>query len=199
MIGNEAVLHLTDVNGNEVKKIYGHDRENLTQVYLGDLRSENVRTILFLMELSGDGGDQEDIEILNYSLTYTNKQEQKIIGGSLRIKYTNNQEEVIQGENIDVKVKFVIQQTVEIDKELLELLDQDDDTEEKSNQMIELQERQIQLFEQVEDLDRELSPNNKVESMLTQARKSLEKLRNKKDKKLARKEVQHRGYTKSRG
>jgi len=65
--------------------------------------------------------------------------------------------------------------------------------------MIELQERQIQLFEQVEDLDRELSPNNKVESMLTQARKSLEKLRNKKDKKLARKEVQHRGYTKSRG
>jgi len=139
------------------------------------------------------------------------------------MKFTENEDEV---EKIpDVTVKVVIQQSAEIDKELVKLMDGesedsgsgdfDDDEKDKTDNtdnkqeekisprtrnMIELQEKQIQLFESVLDIDREqLGGINKIESLLEKARESLKTLKEKGSMKKARKEAHHRVYMKSRG
>jgi len=74
------------------------------------------------------------------------------------------------------------------------------DADDESDKVVELQQSQINLFESVVDLDREfLEGKNKIESMLSRARESLENLKNKKERQKAKKEVHHRGYMKTRG
>jgi len=191
-IGTESVLRVYGENGCIVNKFYGN--YSLERgAWLGDLRENNERSVLCKFSARGDI-IEEEITAIRYELVYKDRIGcEQVMMGDLKLKYTDLEE---IHDIPEVMVKVVVQKTANIDKKLIKLLDADDE----SDKVVELQQSQINLFESVVDLDREfLEGKNKIESMLSRARESLENLKNKKERQKAKKEVHHRGYMKTRG
>jgi len=178
-IGTEAVLRVSGANGCEVKKFYGN-YNLVTGAWLGDLRENNERSVIAKFAARGDV-NEEAINVINYELVFKERNgNEKVIMKELNLNYTDNRENVI--DNPDVCVKVAIQKSASIDKKIAVLLDQND----KSDKVLELQQSQINLYERVLDMDREmLDGKNKIDALLTKARETLENLRdkNKREKK----------------
>jgi len=175
----------------------------------------------------GDIEDNEDVDILTYKLIYKKKGGvEEVVENNMKIRFTDNKDCIVY--HPDVRVKVVVQETAEIDKKLLKLMEEEDDEyisndsndsndnndntdnkdkedketkfTKKQEKLIKLQEKQIKLFEDVVDIDEhELSGKNRIKSLLEQARDSLEKIKRKESKKKMKKEVHHKVYMKSRG
>jgi len=219
MVGMGAFLKVRGTNGAIVTKIYGHTVEGAK---LGDLREENIRTVLVKLNVKGDVV-QGEVPVLNYELVYKKKEnEEEKIAGSLSLIFTENEQEMINGMNPEVKIKLAIQKVAAKDKKLVKLMDEesDDDNNENNNdvnddnddedkpvkfskktmKLIELQSKVIQLYEEVLDYDRDLfNGENKIESMLETARKTLDEIKENGATKKIRKDIHHQGYTYSRG
>jgi len=114
------------------------------------------------------------------------------------LHFTNDEKEVEKGRDAEVTVKVVVQQTAELDKELVKVLD--GTGPEKDTKAIDLQEKQVALLQSVVDLDAKvLNGKNKVASLLQKAKDALAQLKENGATKETRKEAHHRGYMKSRG
>jgi len=117
------------------------------------------------------------------------------LSGSLVLKFTEDAHELECNKSAEVTVQVVVQETAEIDKELVRLMDK-----KNIKKAIEVQERQIKLLEGVVDMDTNLlAGQNKVAELLKLAREGLKKLKIEGVTKNAQKEVHHREYMKTRG
>jgi len=202
-LASNAVVKVRGINAGLVKKFYSEHHDLLKGARLGDLRADNVRTVLLQMEVRGDVTEAEQ-DVLSCELTFKKKdaEEEKEVETSIvktvTLRFTNDAEDVETARDPDVVVKVVVQQTGEIDKEMVKVLDGKGNG--KTKAAIELLEKQVELLEGVVDIDNNvLEGKNKIASLLEKAEKSLKDLRERGATKEARKEAHHRGYMKSRG
>jgi len=188
--GSDAVLKIRGANGGIVKQIYGYDL--MAGATFGDLRADNVRAVVCEMEVKPDAKLAEE-EILKYELRYLHGEEKaiKVMDGALKIKYTDNENDVVKSRDPVVKIKVVVQKTADIDTELVKLMDSG-----KRQEAIALQEKQIELFKSVLELD--TTGEYHIASELKQAEEALVKLKDESNDREVRKVVHHRGYRKRR-
>jgi len=194
-VGTDAVLKVRGVNSGLVIKFHGH-HDVMKGARLGDLQEDNVRSILCQIEVRGDVKEDEQ-EVMQCDLVYQKKGDMQeiIITVPLVIKFTEDASEVEKNRSPKVTVQLVVQETAQIDREMVKLID-----ENKKKKAIELQEKQIKLLEGVEDMDNNiLGGAHKISALLKQARTQLERLKKEGASKEVRKEAHHREYEKSRG
>ena len=111
------------------------------------------------------------------------------VSGTVTMTYVDNVDDIVK--NNETFVQVVIQQTAEIDVELVALMDA-----EKLEEALALQEKQIVLFRSIVELD--VTGENKVAALLKQAEAALEDLHSEGTSKQNRKKAHHRGYMKRR-
>ena len=198
----EAVLHVRP--GSDfvnVEKIYAHSVEQ--GIRFGDLQQNNTRTAVACIKI-GDGQSSEQltaklkgkVKIVDWELDYNSVPTSANdtpkpcnITGSVYLDFTDDSQSILNGENNDVQVRVVLQQTAEIDSELVKLVDAGQTDEAKA-----LATKQIELLESVLPYDE--NGTHHIATELKQAKASLEKLST--DVGVFRKEADHRGYRKRR-
>ncbi|KAL6057654.1 von Willebrand factor type A [Balamuthia mandrillaris] len=222
VVAREAVLKVRGgLSGvGLVTKVYGQEDSSSSAlvkgIRLGDLRADNVRTMVVELEVRGDVREDEQ-QVLFCELSFRKaekegeahegkgdeeKEEEETVKvtTSLTLKFTNDSALVEQNQSAEVQVKAVIQQTAEIDKELDELMGGGYNSSEKNTKAIALYEKEIELLESVRRLDEEeLQGANKVAALLKMAQDELVKLKEKGVTKERKKEAHHRNYMKRRG
>jgi len=194
-VGTDAMLMVRGVNSGLILRFYGH-QDVVKGARLGDLRADNVRSVLAQLEVRGDVQEDEQA-VMTCELVYHKMGQKEVVmlPGSLILKFTEDVHELESGKSAEVTIKVVVQETAQIDRELVKLM-----AKKKTKKAIELQERQIKLLEGVVDMDTNLlAGQNKVEALLKLARESLKKLKKEGVTKNAQKEVHHREYMKTRG
>jgi len=196
LVASDTLLQIRGMNGGVVNKIYGH-KDLVKGAMLDDLRADNVRSVVCELEVRPSASSQEE-EVVTYHLTYRpagkeaaieNKTEG--IEGSIKLRYVTDPAEVEKNQNAEVKVAVVIQQTGEIDQELVSLIDAG-----KHSEAVTLQEKQISLFKSVAELDE--GGKQQVSGFLCQAERDCKELKEKGITKESRKQAHHRGYMKRR-
>jgi len=193
MVGVDATLKVRGVNSGLAKKFHGgHDL--LKGAKLGDLRADNVRTLMVKMEVS-PRAEIESEKIMECELTYTKSGQPMVVSQALWVNFTNNSEEVVENEHPEVKVWTVLQKSAKIDKALIGAMESDN-----AEESIKLQKKQISLLEEVVEIDMEkLAGRNKITELLEKAKNELEKLEQEGVTKNAQKEAHHRYYLVRRG
>ncbi|CAF3305772.1 unnamed protein product [Rotaria socialis] len=152
--GSQARLILRGKNGATLTKIWGH--ENLVAgASLGDLHSDNLRSILCEFTTSGTAtsADGSEIEMLTYELRYNQPNdlngEPTVIKNTLSLKFVEDESLVTE---IDPRVKtmFATQTAAEMDKKIAQLVKNHQRTE-----AMDLVAEQIALLKDVEQFDDE--------------------------------------------
>lgn len=179
MVGMDAVVQIRGINSGLVVKFYGH-HDVIKGARLGDLRSDNVRSLLMHMEVRGDvGADVVEQEVLRCELSYqkpasngTGELESEKVPVVVKVKFTNDAAEVENGRSAEVRVKMVVQETAEIDKQLVKLMDNQDDDDDDDNDdddgEDEEEDGEEEKSEEEEESKRKRSPKNKEAISLQQ-------------------------------
>lgn len=195
--GTGAIVKARGRSCGIVKNFYGN-HDLIQGAILGDLREDNLRTLMFQAEIS----PMEDTPIkpvIECELSYehdvdgvrTTISETK----EITVEFTTNPQLVKTSENKEVKIQTNLRKISEIDKELAEAM-----TTENEKQSEKLLQQEISILQEVLDIDeKEFGGANKIAQLLKQSKKNLEDLREKGATKQQIKEVHHRGYTASRG
>jgi len=142
------------------------------------------------------------------------------IPGSTVLHFTDNEQDVQKGKSPEVEVKVVVLKTTDIDQQLVKLLDgeggeEEEEEEEKETEEEEeeikklkkptqkayrLQKKQIAMLESVVKIDEEqLHGENKIRTLLDQAKTRLEKIKRDGLAAVSRKDTEHRMYAVRRG
>jgi len=193
LAASDAVLNVRGLNGGVVTKIYGQTGSIAKGKQLDDLTQNNTRKAICTVQITPSKGVDAE-EILHYELSYrpaTGEDTRLSISGVVNMTYTTDSEVVKASRNIEVFIEEVIQQTADIDSELVVLMDQS-----KLTEAIALQEKQIALFRSVLELDSDKVYN--VAALLSQAEAALKDLEDHGVSKESRKKAHHRGYMKRR-
>eukprot|EP01090_Pellita_catalonica_P019941 TRINITY_DN6925_c0_g1_i4.p2 TRINITY_DN6925_c0_g1~~TRINITY_DN6925_c0_g1_i4.p2 ORF type:complete len:351 (+),score=86.84 TRINITY_DN6925_c0_g1_i4:245-1297(+) len=194
MVASDAILKVRGEGKGIVTKLFGYD--DVRQANLGDLREENVRTVVVELEIRADKDATE--KIATYELIFKDpagKAPDGKISGSVSATFTADEALIDAGKNHLVQIKLALQESAELDKKLVRCMDQS-----KTKKAIVVQQEQVTLLESVVDTDEKVfSGANKVASILKQAKEGLEKLKKQGVTEAARKEADHRGYTVRRG
>jgi len=200
-VAKDAVLKIKGKNSGIISKVFGYKKDVLVEgIRLGDLRALNVRTVVCQIELKIFNNDNEDKEeeIAEYCLEFKkNKEmaEKLMIKGAVKVIVTADEQKLKKGLSKKVNVKVIVKKAGEMDKKLIELMNQ-----RKTDEAIKLQEKQVKMLEEVLEADQtEMNGENKVEGLLKQARTGLERLRQQGVTTEAKKEAHHREYTIRRG
>jgi len=176
-VGSSPVLKIRGTNGGIVKKIFARTADEVVHgVHLGDLKQDNLRQILCVVEVCpshGDGG-----EILTWSLQYTPDGQQSstppttttTLKGSLHIKYTDD-DELVYKVNPAVLVAKTIQEIGETDAAILSLLDKG-----KLEEAIEMKQHDLEKLEKIEYLD----SNRMVTALIQKTKRGIARMRDKK-------------------
>jgi len=162
LVGSDALLTLRGRNGGVVKKIYGHS--DLLQPYkLDDLIQDNERKVICDLDVTPTASKDSE-EVLHYELSYrpasSTDGTRTSVTGTVTMTFVDNVDDIVK--NNETFVQVVIQQTAEIDTELVALMDS-----EKLEETLALQEKQIVLFKSILELDE--GGTNKVAALLKQA------------------------------
>jgi len=164
---------------------------------LGDLREDNLRSIMFQAEVSPleDTPVQPVIECeLSYSRDIDGVPKKFVAKRAISLNYTRDFDLLKTGINKEVKIQTNIRKISEIDKALADAMCSDDKQAEK------LLLEEISILEEVLEIDEtEFGGSHKIAQLLLQSKKNLEDLRQNGVTKQQIKEVHHRGYTASRG
>ncbi|KAL6047955.1 VWFA domain-containing protein [Balamuthia mandrillaris] len=220
VVAMEAVLRVQGVHSGLVRKVYGQKDQGqaLTGgVRLGDLRADNVRSLVLEMEVSpkgrrkeGESGDEkEDEEVLHCQLIFktedpiTGEPVERSIGQTMKIGFTDEHERVENSKNVEVHAQAVIQQTAEIDKQLHHLMGAGGASlshKERRDQCIALYERALELLEGIVEVDdAQLGGQLGVESLLKRTRSAVEELRHSGVTRTSKLRAYSSDYSKSRG
>jgi len=191
LVGSDALLTIRGLNGGVVKKIYGHS--DLKEPYkLDDLVQDNERKVICDLEVNPTASKDSE-EVLRYELSYcppsSTDGARTTVSGTVIMTYVDNVDDIVK--NHETFVQVVIQQTAEIDTELVALMDS-----EKLEEALALQEKQIVLFRSIVEYDE--GGANKVAQLLKQAEAALDDLQREGTSKQNRKKAHHRGYMKRR-
>ena len=151
VLGSQTRLVVRGMNGAVVTKIWGHD--NIAAgANLGDLHSNNLRSILCEFTVSGTNNGQE-VESLTYELRYLPPNdlagEPIVIKNVLSLKFVDD--ESLTAE-IDPRVRTMhaTQASADMDLEISQLVNRG-----KRTEATEIVNRQIQLLKEVEKYDDE--------------------------------------------
>jgi len=162
LVGSDACLTVRGLNGGVVKKIYGQP-DLLKPFKLDDLVQGNERKVICDLDITPNASAESE-DVLKYELTYrpANGVEGAVatMGGTVAITYVDNLDDI--GRHHEVYVQVVIQQTADIDKELVGLIDRGNLSE-----ALALQEKQIMLFRSILEFDE--GGINNVAALLKQA------------------------------
>eukprot|EP01088_Endostelium_zonatum_P003384 TRINITY_DN14594_c0_g1_i1.p1 TRINITY_DN14594_c0_g1~~TRINITY_DN14594_c0_g1_i1.p1 ORF type:complete len:447 (+),score=97.15 TRINITY_DN14594_c0_g1_i1:94-1434(+) len=196
-IALDAVLHVRPAQDFvTIEKIYAHSVEQ--GIRFGDLQTNNTRSAVACVEISASQKQKLNghVKILDWELDYNsvsssaNDLSRPIsMTGSVYIHFTDDANAIMNGENKEVRIRAVLQQTAEMDTELVKLIDGGQNDKAKEAAKI-----QIELLESVLSLDEDGS--FKVAAELKQAKDSLEQMSQ--DVQVYRKVADHRGYRKRR-
>jgi len=193
MVGADATLKVKGVNSGLVTKFYGN-HDTLKGAKLGDLRADNVRTLMVKMEVKPLPDTQQE-QIMECELTYTAANQPVVVKQTVSMHFTHDAEEVEKNKNPEVQVWAVLQKSSKFDKKLITAM-QEDNTE----KAIELQKEQVSLLEGVVEIDTaQLGGRNKIAELLKKAKEELAKLEENGVTKNAQKEAHHRYYMVRRG
>jgi len=168
---------------------------------LGDLRANNVRRVVCQFEVRSTS-NQDKEEVLLYELHFKNPLDPSqssskentqsfFLKGSISIKYTDDESKIEKFLDPEVKLRVCIQESAELDRSLVQLIDS-----RKRDEAMAVQEKQIQLLKSVLHLD--IAGEFKIAKEIKKAEESLEKMKKEGLSKNVRKEVDHRGYRKKR-
>jgi len=196
-VANGAVVKARGVNCGLVKRFYG-DFNVMTGAILGDLRADNVRTLMFQAEVSSTENLTEiavaDVE-LQYTRTVDGITQNYSAKKQILMNIATDETLCEKFSNNEVKINVALQRVAEHDKKLAKAMNDNCDDEAK-----EILNLEISILEEVEKMDSdEFSGRNKISEMLDQARSNLETIISEGITKQQMKEVHHREYTVRRG
>jgi len=163
---------------------------------LGDLRADNVRTLMFQAEISPmettPSGEVVECE-LSYSREIDGVSAKFVARSSVWMNFTHDAQ-VVNSLNNEVRIHSSLQKISEIDRELADAMTSD---EEQAKTLLQ---KEIAILEEVVDIDtNQFNGKNKISELLKQSKKNLEELKEQGVTKQQIKEVHHRGYTVTRG
>jgi len=196
-VGTNSVIKARGVNSGVLEKFHG-DYSVIKGAVLGDLRADNKRTVLAQMKVSpAEAG--ADLRVLECELTYSRDvdgvTQHFCITQYVNVTVTQDPSLVEKNTNPEVKIQTVLQEIVQLDKKLAKAM-----SDQKSDKVTSILEKEIALLESVEKIDMEnFAGQNKVEKLLAQVRANLKSYKEQGATKQQIKEVHHRGYTAARG
>jgi len=150
-IGTDGNLKFRGKNDCIVRKVYQHP-DLVGGAKLGDIHSDNIRPILFEVEISTTRSDEE-LEALTFEFSYLplakseEIQSKVVANGTLRFKLTSD-DSLLKEQNPSVQVFLVIQQSADSDLEIQNLIRKGD-----TKSAISAQEKQILELQNVLHLD----------------------------------------------
>jgi len=191
-VGNNALLTFRGVDTCFVKKIYGN-YDVAVGARIGDLRADNVRTIMANLEVR-TSETEGIITVLGVTLTYEFSGTTFQVTRSLDLEPTNDQRGVTENRNPEAVVESVLRKIGKLDKKLKNALSSEQVTE-----ALEIQKKHVLLLEDILVLDTEiLKGQNKIDKRLEQAKEDLKKLEEDGVTQKYKKEVHHREYMNTR-
>jgi len=197
-VGTNAVVKARGTSTGVVEKFYG-DHNVVKGAVLGDLRADNIRTVMAKVKVSPTSDEPADQRIVECELTYSRDidgiAQTFCLTKFVSVTVTTDASLVEKHADNEVKIQVVLKHIVKLDKKLATAM-----SDNNSEKVTSILEKEITLLESVEKIDTEnFGGKNKVASLLAQVRANLKNYKEKGSTKQQIKEVHHRGYTASRG